>query len=499
VSSDNRRVFGIRAAGVPGECQGEAAVLDWGLGPALVSRRGRFHLSVLGSIAPSIRGSFLSRGRAHGRSAYFDRGGCGASASWSARAHGHARGRGRVFAAAGGARLSPGGMAELPDGSLLFADGRRVRLLLPDGRLVSVAGPSDGLDVAEDVALSGAGSYLIADSAANCVRAVGTDGAIHTVAGHCGSAAAFGGDGGLAVSASLDFPTAVVQRPGGGFFVADTGNDRVRAVLPDGRIVTVAGTGAHGFSGDGGPATLARLDRPSDVEVDHGGRLLIADEDNERVRRVALDGSIATVAGSGSGGLAAAGFRGDDGPATEALLSDPSGLAATTDGGFLIADSGNGRIRKVAASGRITTVAGGGEATGGVRPGSTDLGRPRRVAVTQRGFAVSDAQEIRFSEPHTTRLLVELRRRTDGLGQAADLRASRGARAHIRVSTSRRCRLTLEVTRRGRTLIRLRRVVRAGDTILRLARRLPPGRYRVTASARVSSRVAASVGYLSVR
>ncbi len=520
VSDDGRRAFGIRVAGVPGACQGEAAYLDWSLGPARISARGAFRLRVVASLSPSIRGFFLSGGRARGSSSYFDRGDCRASARWSARAIRRPRGGGRMFAATGTVTLNPGGMAELPNGSLLVADGlgdstsasNAIRRLLPNGRLVTVAGSAhpgaggDGgpataaqLNGPQDVAVAADGSYLIADTNNHCVRAVGVDGLIRTVAGRCGTPGAFSGDGGAAVAASLDYPLAVAWRPGGGFFVADFGNDRVREVLGDGSIHTVAGNGSSGFSGDGGPATAAQLARTSDVEVDAAGRLLIADEDNERVRRVAADGSIATVAGSGPPGRGAAGFAGDGGLATAARLSSPSGLAATPDGGFLIADSWNGRIRKVSAAGQITTVAGGGEAIGGVRPGSTDLAIPRHVALTRGGFAVSDAEGVRLAERRPSRLLVDLRRRTDGLGLAADLRGSHRRRARIRVATSARCRLTLQVTRGGHSFVRVRRAVRAGDTVLRLPHRLRRGRYRIMVSGRSAGRVSTSIGYLSVR
>lgn len=534
LSTDGRRVFGIRVAGVPGNCQGEPAYLGWSLGPAKISFHRTFRLSLLNDVAPSVRGTFLSGGRARGRTSYFDRGDCRASSSWSARRHARPIGKGRVLAlagygpgrhvpeptTAGSAPLNPGGMAALPDGSLLIADGggdsasesNAVRRLLPNGRLVTAAGTGqpgasgDGgparaarLQGPQDVAVQADGTYLIADTLNNCIRLVRGDGLISTVAGHCGSAPGFGGDGGAAVAASFDYPTGVAARPGGGFFVADLGNSRVREVLPDGRIRTAAGDGTPGLGGDGGPATGARLDRPSAVAVRAGGDLLIADEDNNRIRQVGADGSIHTVAGSGLGGLAAAGFSGDGGPAKAARLNEPSGLAATPDGGFLIADSGNGRIRKVGPTGAIATFAGGGELVGGVRPGSSDLARPRHVALTRDGVTLADAGGARLAFTTTHRLLLEARRRTDGLGSQGDLRASHRHRPSVRVATSLGCRLTLVVTRAGHTAARVRRTLRSGSRVVRLPHRLRRGRYRLTLSSRRGGRVATSISYLSVR
>jgi hypothetical protein len=141
-------------------------------------------------------------------------------------------------------------------------------------------------------------------------------------------------------------------------FIADWGNHRIRRVDgATGIITTVAGTGEGGLSGDGGPATHGRLDRPTDTFVDEAGNIYIADNGNRRIRRVdAVTGIITTMAGTTEG------FSGDGGPATEARLSTLSGLSVDREGNLFIADSGNHRIRRVdAATGIITTVAGTGE------------------------------------------------------------------------------------------------------------------------------------------
>src|SRR4051812_38564250 len=190
---------------------------------------------------------------------------------------------------------------------------------------------------------------------------------VFTVAGGGGSV--FSGDGGLAAAAGLNVPVAVGATADGGFAIADPEDQRVRRVRPDGTIITIAGTGTAGFSGDGGPATAAAVNTPESVVELAGGGLLIADFGNHRVRLVAPDGTISTVAGTGQPGSA-----GDGGPATAAQLDAPIGLAVTTSGGFLVADASALRVRRVAPDGTITTVAGTGE------PGDAGDGGPATAA-----------------------------------------------------------------------------------------------------------------------
>jgi hypothetical protein len=128
----------------------------------------------------------------------------------------------------------------------------------------------------------------------------------------------------------------------GNLYIADSANNRIREVGLDGTIRTVAGTDTAGFSGDGGPAIRAQLKGPTGVAVDAAGALFIADTGNNRVRRVTPDGIITTVAGNG-----AKGFSGDGGSAVKAQLSGPTGVAIGPDGALYIADSGNNRIRKI--------------------------------------------------------------------------------------------------------------------------------------------------------
>jgi hypothetical protein len=140
--------------------------------------------------------------------------------------------------------------------------------------------------------------------------------------------------------------------------IADALYHRIRRVTPDGTITTIAGNGFPDFAGDGGPATAASLQYPTGVTLDHDGNIFIADAANHRIRRIDHDGTITTVAGT-----FAAGFDGDGGPATEALLNFPTEVLLDGKQHLLIADSSNGRVRSVDRDGIITTIAGGGSDT----------------------------------------------------------------------------------------------------------------------------------------
>jgi sugar lactone lactonase YvrE len=195
----------------------------------------------------------------------------------------------------------------------------------------------------------------------------------------------FGGDGGPATQARLNFPTAVVLDQKGTIFIADTMNHRVRRVdAATGVITTLAGTGQARFSGDGGPADQAALNEPAALALDGQGRLFIADQTNNRVRVVDLEtGLISTYAGTGS-----ATYDGDGVPAPSASLAGPSGVVVL-DGVLYIADTFNSRIRAVDFStGLISTVAGdGGEYRyqSAAEPPSTCLSRPSGIVVDSYG------------------------------------------------------------------------------------------------------------------
>jgi DNA-binding beta-propeller fold protein YncE len=194
------------------------------------------------------------------------------------------------------------------------------------------------------VAMTADGGFLIADLNEGCVRRVAPDGTIATAAGSGKPIVGKGapGDRGPATEAAFSAPYGVAVTGDGEILISDRVNCRVRKVGRDGRITTVAGTGDQGSSTEGGPATRATLDGPAAVAVTRDGGFLIADAGANRVRRVTPHGTIMTVAG-----VRRAGFSGDGGPATSARLNAPVGLAVTLSGGFLIADRDNHRIRSV--------------------------------------------------------------------------------------------------------------------------------------------------------
>jgi NHL repeat-containing protein len=167
------------------------------------------------------------------------------------------------------------------------------------------------------------------------------------------------GDRGPAIAAQLNAPKAVAVDAFGNVYIGEA-SSRVRRVAPDGTISTVAGNGMSGFSGDGGPATAATLTWPSGLAIDGAGSLYIADLYNFRIRKVTRDGIITTVAGNGYVGPfpGMGGYSGDGGPATLARLSHPSGIALDLKGNLYIADQDNGRVRMVTVDGIIQTVAG---------------------------------------------------------------------------------------------------------------------------------------------
>ena len=248
-------------------------------------------------------------------------------------------------------------------------------------------------------ALDAVGNLYIADSFNNCVRKVDTNGIMTTVAGN--NSKGYSGDGGAATSASLDWPYSVALDAFGNLFIADTWNNRIRKVDTGGIVTTVAGNGTAGYSGDGGAATGAELNWPGAVGLDAVGNLYIADQGNNRIRKVDTNGIITTVAGNGTNG-----YSGDGGEATNASLNGPSGLGSDAIGNLYIADLGNSRIRQVDPNGIITTVAGNGIAAfsgdGGAGTNAS-LNNPLGVALDAAGdLYIADQvnQRIRKVDNH---------------------------------------------------------------------------------------------------
>ncbi len=286
------------------------------------------------------------------------------------------------------------------------------RLDLTTGTISTIAGCADGSDAAAGSIASeasrassthdwdedpfGGGPQAVPDM---FVQQADLSGTVRFLVGTPASTTRFSGDGGPAAAAGLHFPSAVAVDTDGTLYVADTMNHRIRRI--DGHtgiITTIAGMGKHRFSGDGAQAVEAALNEPAALALDGRGGLHIADQSNNRVRRVDLvTGAITTVAGIGESA-----YDGDGGPATAACLAGPSGLAVGPDGTLYIADTFNGRVRTIdPTTGLIRTVIGdGGEYRyqGVPNEVSMSLSRPYGIALESSGDMLitdSDSHLIR--------------------------------------------------------------------------------------------------------
>jgi sugar lactone lactonase YvrE len=243
------------------------------------------------------------------------------------------------------------------------------------------AATSAELNAPQGVAVGPDGTLYIADTGNERVRAV-SGGMITTFAGN--GSVGFAGDG-AATSATFRSPNALAIDASGALLVCDSGNERVRRIS-SGVITTAVGNGIQGFAGDGGLAIHAELDTPMGLATGTDGRIFVADSHNQRIRVIATNGVISTFAGNG-----AAGYAGDGGPASEAELALPRGLMVTPSGAVIFADSNNQRLRMVDSSGMITTIAGSGvqgAASDGLSVGTVAMNSPRGVASSSFGAPV---------------------------------------------------------------------------------------------------------------
>jgi len=283
---------------------------------------------------------------------------------------------------------------------------------------------------ATSVADSTAGAPAVTHVVAN------PPGTIITVAGN--GTAGYSGDTGPATSAQLLLPSGVAIDGGGNMFIADSSNNVIRRVdAVSGVITTIAGTGVAGFSGDSGPGTAAQLNRPTHVVFDRTVNLYITDASNNRIREVnAVTGEITTIAGNGIGG-----YSGDGGPATNAELNFPDGVALDSDGNLYIGDAQNNRIRKVTiATGIITTVAGNGVAGfagDGQIATNAELNFPSRPALDMAGnLYIADFQNNRIRRVDASTNVITTVAGTGAAGYSGDGGPAAGAQLNGPISVT---------------------------------------------------------------
>jgi hypothetical protein len=244
-----------------------------------------------------------------------------------------------------------------------------------------------------NITVDSVGTVYITDTQNNRIRKIGTDGTISTVAGT--GTAGFSGDGANATQAQLNSPLGITVASTGAVYFADTQNHRIRKIATDGTISTVAGTGVSGFSGDGANATQAQLNAPLGITVASTGAVYFAETQNHRIRKITTDGTISTVAGTG-----VAGFSGDGADATQAQLNFPYGIMIDIAGAVYIADMSNHRIRKIATDGIISTVAGTGVAGfsgDGAEATQAQLYSPHGITVDSAGAVyIADSYNYRI-------------------------------------------------------------------------------------------------------
>lgn len=238
------------------------------------------------------------------------------------------------------------------------------------------------------IAADAAGNIYLGDQLNRRVRRVSPGGTITTI---CGTGTAgFSGDGGAASLALLGNIHGVATDASGNIYISVDGfyGERIRRINPAGIITTIAGTGTSGFSGDGGPATDAQLFTPGGMAADAAGNLYFADIHNFRIRRISSTGTITTIAGNG-----APGYSGDGGPATDASLYAAGDVCVDAAGNVYFTDASD-RIRKVSTTGTITTVAGTGTS------GYSGHGGPATLAdiTVSVGICIDAAGNIYFAD-----------------------------------------------------------------------------------------------------
>ena len=258
---------------------------------------------------------------------------------------------------------------------------------------------SNPLPAPSGVAVSPDGAVYVSDVDTHSIYLALEGGKLDRIAGT--GLPGFAGDGGPAAAAQLNSPNALAFDSNGNLYIADSFNHRIRRIDRSGIITTVAGTGKSGYSGDMGPAIAAQLNSPNDILVRADGSILIADSYNHLIRQVDRAGVIRLVAGS-----VPPGFGGDNGPATKALMSMPFCIAATAAGEVLFCDSGNSRIRRIDGTNSVRHVAGSGPAREVFGAGFEGDGGPAMNAklFTPAGLAVGPDGTIFVSDTGNNRV-----------------------------------------------------------------------------------------------
>jgi sugar lactone lactonase YvrE len=190
------------------------------------------------------------------------------------------------------------------------------------------------------VTVDGSGNIYIADYSESTIRKVNTNGIISTIAGT--GIYGYSGDGGVAIAAQISDPTGIAVDASNNVYFWDCANNRIRKVAVNGTITTIVGNGIAGSSGDGGPATSAEIYGGGSLSIDGSGNIYFSDGDNYRVRFVTSGGIIFTIAGTG-----VQGYSGDGGPATSAKISISGGIVADASGNAYFTDATNERVRKL--------------------------------------------------------------------------------------------------------------------------------------------------------
>ncbi len=266
------------------------------------------------------------------------------------------------------ASVFPAGITADASGNLYIADAQTygIRKVDTQGRISTIAGSGkkgfagDGGSAfstrfyfrSSSLAFDTAGNLLIADDVNERIRKLTPAGIVTTIAGNGEFHST--GNGGPAISASLDYPTAVLADSAGNIYITEPILSRIRRITPDGNINIFAGRGIQDYSGDNGPAIAAGLGYPAGLALDTKGNLFFSDSLDHVIRKIDRNGIITTVAGSG-----VQGFGGDGGPALQAQFSGPYGIDFDTAGNLIIADTFNNRIRAVSPGGTVNTIAGG--------------------------------------------------------------------------------------------------------------------------------------------